>query len=230
MEIIKATDLSRDKNWRIMLYAKAGTGKTSAIKYLKGKTVVFDLDGSSTVLAEMEDVTIYKINKEKPISEMMYLLSNLEEITKDCDNLVIDNVSRFQIDWFVEMGKHSKNKISNEIQDYSKWNNYFTRIMNTFYGLEDINILVTAWEMLENVNEDGVSFTRYAPRLRDGVRDSLLGITDIVGRMVVNPKTSGRGVILEGNDTVFAKNRLDNRKATSIEKLFDIGDVSHDEN
>lgn len=229
MEFIDATELQRSNDWRIMLYAKPGVGKTSAIKHLKGKTLVLSLDDSHKVLAGLDNVKIIPFDRTKPNAEMTNFLTNGPEWIKDFDNLVIDNVSSFEKDWFVELGKSSKNKISNEIQDYSKWTNYFARIMTTIYMWKNINILVTAWEMLEDANEDGVMFKRYAPRMRDSVRDGLLGLTDIVGRVVINPKTSGRGVILEGNDTVFAKNRLDNRRICSIEELFNIGDVIHDD-
>lgn len=40
---------------------------------------------------------------------------------------------------------------------------------------------------------------------------------------MVSPKTDGRGVILEGTDAIFAKNRLDNRKLVSIKELFKFG-------
>lgn len=225
MEIIKATTMKRDNDWRIMLYAKPGVGKTSAIRHLQGKTLVLDMDDSSKVLAGEENIDVMKFDRVNANACMNDFLRMGPELSKQYDNIVIDNISSFERDWFVELGKTSKNGISNEIQDYSKWTNYFARVMTTIYMWQGVNILVTAWEMLEDANEDGVNFKRYAPRVRDSVRDGLLGLTDVVGRVVINPKTSGRGVILEGNDTLYAKNRLDNRKVCSIEELFTIGDV-----
>ena len=35
----------------------------------------------------------------------------------------------------------------------------------------------------------------------------MLGLTDVVGRVVVNEKTGNRGCILEGSEGVYAKNR-----------------------
>ena len=53
-----------------------------------------------------------------------------------------------------------------------------------------------------------------------------MGLTDVVARMVVNPKTDERGFILDGNNAIFAKNRLDQRKACKASELFDIEDTN----
>lgn len=224
MEIKKATDLKRDKDWRIMIYAKPGTGKTSLARYLKGNTLVFDMDDSTKVLAGLPNVDIIQFDRVHPHEFITKFINEASDLIKNYDNLVIDNISSFEKDWFVERGRTSKNGISNEIQDYSQWTNYFARIMTTIYLLKDINILVTAWEnQREITTERGQTFNQYAPQIRDSVRDNLMGLTDIVGRMIINPDTGNRGIILEGNDAVYAKNRLDQRKATPAEELFLIG-------
>lgn len=224
MEIKKAMNLHRTKDWRIMLYAKPGVGKTSSIKYLKGKTLVLDMDDSSKVLAGVENIDVISFDRVHPDKFITEFIKEAPQIINNYDNLVVDNISSFERDWFVEKGRNSKNGISNEIQDYSQWTNYFARIMTTIYMMKDINILVTAWETQREITtEKGQIFNQYAPSIRESVRDGLLGLTDIVGRMIINPETSGRGVILEGNDGIYTKNRLDSRTASSIEELFDIG-------
>ncbi|WP_099974222.1 AAA family ATPase [Lactobacillus terrae] len=226
MEIKNAKNISRSKNWKVILYGKPGVGKTSAIKNLKGKTLVIDLDNSSRVLAGT-DVDIIEFDRVHPEEFMETLLKELPEAIKNYDNLVIDNVSSFEKDWFVEKGRNSHNGISNELQDYSQWTNYFARVMTMIYMLPDINIVTTAWENNRQVtNANGQEFNQFAPQLRESVRDGLLGLADVVGRMAINPESGNRGVFLEGNDGMFAKNRLDNRKATSIEQLFNWGDVN----
>ncbi len=40
MKITKAVDINRTQYWRVLLYGKPGLGKTSAVKGLKGKTLV----------------------------------------------------------------------------------------------------------------------------------------------------------------------------------------------
>jgi len=221
MKITKAVDMKRTKDWRIMIYAKPGTGKTSAVNYLQGKTLVLDLDDSAKVLAGAPGVDVVSFDRVHPSEEITKFLKDAPAILKDYNNLVIDNISSFEKDWFVERGRGSHNGISNEMQDYSIWTNFFARIMTTIYLWKDINILVTAWENTRDVtSEQGQKFSQYAPQIRDSVRDNLMGLTDVVGRVVINAKTGNRGVILEGGDAIYAKNRLDERKSVAIENLF----------
>ncbi|MFD1441419.1 AAA family ATPase [Lacticaseibacillus hegangensis] len=225
MQPIKhASSIDRTKNWRVLIYGKPGVGKTSAIRNLDGKTLVLDLDDSSKVLSGAPNIDVQPFDRSKPSEEWKEFLKNLAERVSGYDNLVIDNVSAFEKDWFVERGRASKNGIGNEIQDYGQWANYFSRIMTMIFMDAPVDVLVTAWENTREVtSETGQSFSQYAPAIRDSVRDGLLGLTDVVGRVMVNPKTGGRGVILEGNDTIFAKNRIDGRKSASIETLFEFG-------
>ena len=143
---------------------------------------------------------------------------------------MIDNFTSFQSDWFVERGKNSKNGISNEIQDWGQWPNYFLRILTTLFN-KPLNVYVTAWEDTREISaEDGRVFTQFVPNIRKQVVNELTGWTDVVGRIIVNPKTGNRGVILEGDNSVYAKNRLDDRKACKIEDLFKFGQQSKQEN
>ncbi len=225
MQPIKhASSIDRTKNWRVLIYGKPSVGKTSAIRNLDGKTLVLDLDDSSKVLSGAANIDVQPFDRSKPSEEWKEFLTDLKGRVQGYDNLVIDNVSAFEKDWFVEMGRHSKNGIGNELQDYSRWTNYFARIMTMIFMDAPVNVLVTAWENTRDItSETGQSFSQYAPAIRDSVRDGLLGLTDVVGRVVVNPKTDGRGVILEGTDAIFAKNRLDNRKLVPIKELFKFG-------
>lgn len=229
MGIKKATDIKRYENWRILIYSKPGVGKTSLARYMTGRTLLLNLDNSERSIAGLENVDIYEFDRTHAIESLEKFMKELPTFVNDYDNLIFDNISSLERDWFIEMGKRSKNGVSNEIQDYSRWTNYFLRAMSYIYH-QPINILVTAWETTNEItSETGQSFSQYAPMIRDSVRDTLLGLTNMVGRMMVKKTESGdvRGIILQGSDAIFAKNQLDNRKGCKAEELFYFGGDSH---
>lgn len=229
MKIVKAENVKRTRNWRILIYGKAGLGKTSLIRYLKGKTIVLSMDNSHKVLEGAENVDIRTIDdagvvsfdRKHPSEDIEKFITEVDEVISNYDNLVIDNVSSLQSDWFIEQGRKSKNGISNELQHYNQWTNYFLRILTAIYN-KPINIYITAWEDTHELNlETGQIITQYVPQIRNSVLNQLLGLTDVVGRILVNAKTGARGLILEGSEGTYAKNRLDSRTACKIEELFD---------
>ena len=186
MKITKATDLSRTNNWRILIYGKAGLGKTSQIKHLKGNTIVLSMDNSHKVLEGIPNVNVRTIDdegkisfdREYPSEDINIFLKEIDEVLDQYDNLVIDNISSFQSDWFVEQGRKSKNGISNELQHYSQWTNYFLRILTAIYS-KPINIYVTAWEDTHELNlETGQIITQFVPQIRTSVLNQLLGLTE----------------------------------------------------
>lgn len=223
MTLHSMKDVSKTDKFRVAIYGKPGTGKTSAAKYLTGKSIIVPFDNSEKVLGGLDNIETETFDKSIPTKELARLVTELPKELTGFNNLILDNVSALEKAWFIEQGRNSKSGIRNELQDYSGWTNFFIRVIDSFYKLP-INILVTAWETQNDFTSmTGQTFDQYSPQLRDSVRDTFMGLTDVVGRVMVNPDTGKRGVILEGNDGIYAKNRLDDRKACAIEDLFKWG-------
>ncbi|TYK79842.1 AAA family ATPase, partial [Streptococcus pyogenes] len=134
MKITKATEITKTHNWRILIYGKPGNGKTYLTNYLKGKTLILDMDHSSKTIAGNENIDIIQFDRTHPSDFMTEFLTELPELIKEYDNLVIDNITSWQSDWFIEQGRKSKNGITNELQQYNMWTNYYLRVLTTIYS------------------------------------------------------------------------------------------------
>ena len=69
MKVESLKNVSRTDNWRICLYGKPGVGKTSAVRFLKGKTLILALDNSAKVLGG-SDIDVIEFNRNHPEGEI----------------------------------------------------------------------------------------------------------------------------------------------------------------
>ena len=224
MNITSASDMKRDENFCIMLYAEPGGGKTSTVQYLKGKTLLLDIDHTSRVLAGKDNIDVAKIDSDNPeqsIKEFyVYAKTNIGKY----DNIVIDNLSHYQKLWFMEKAKHTKSG-QPELKDYGIFDNHLIGIVEAFKGL-NVNTIFTAWESTRQITlESGQLYNQFLPDIREKVVNHIMGIIPVVGRLIRNPQTKVRGFILSKSDGTFAKNQLDNREFCLQNEIFTIGDT-----
>lgn len=108
-----------------------------------------------------------------------------------------------------------------ELKDYALLDNHLLKLVETFNSL-DANVIFTAWETTRNItHDDGQQYTQFIPDIRDKIVNHIMGIVHVVGQLV--KKADGtRGFVLEGNQSVFAKNHLDQRKGCVQQELIPV--------
>ncbi|MCW6680853.1 AAA family ATPase [Aerococcaceae bacterium NML130460] len=223
LNIKKATEITQD-NATYLIYANPGVGKTSAIKYFLGKTLVIDIDKSSTVLRGCENIDIAEVNTHDIWDEWTEIVKALlKGAANDYDTIVIDNISELFRSSLANLGRKGNNNRVPSMADYQRVD--FT-LLDSLRALQKLGkrLVLTAWETSDVwVEPNGQQFNRAMPDVRKSILTNFLGLCDVIGRLVVTEKEDGtqkRGFILTSSPNVFAKNRLDDRKGCKVEDLI----------
>lgn len=224
MKITKATEIKNNDSC-YLIYGNPGFGKTSTAKYLPGKTIVINIDKSAKVLRGNENIDIADIDTHKIWEEWLDTVKELlNGAAKDYDNIVIDNVSELFRACLANLGREGKNHRVPSQADYQRVD--FT-ILDSLRALLQLNkrIVFLAWETSDQwTDENGMIYNRAMPDIRTKILNNFLGLTDVVARLVKKTTDDGeevRGFILQPSASVYAKNRLDDRKGCKVEELFE---------
>ncbi|OCM21573.1 AAA family ATPase [Streptococcus agalactiae] len=224
MKITKATEIKNNDSC-YLIYGNPGFGKTSTAKYLPGKTIVINIDKSAKVLRGNKHIDIADIDTHKIWEEWLDTVKELlNGAAKDYDNIVIDNVSELFRACLANLGREGKNHRVPRQADYQRVD--FT-ILDSLRALLQLNkrIVFLAWETSDQwTDENGMIYNRAMPDIRTKILNNFLGLTDVVARLVKKNTDDGeevRGFILQPSASVYAKNRLDDRKGCKVEELFE---------
>lgn len=227
MEIEHASDLKRGTDFTALIYAQPGTGKTSTLRYLKGKTLVVDIDRTTNVLAGSPNIDIVKLDTKHPLEGARSLLLEISQGYQGVyDNIAIDNLSEFEQAWLGEKANESKTKAGADMgipqmNDYNQLGFYLPDMIRFINSWPGVNKVYTAWETTRQIETpSGQTFNQFTPQIREKIVTNVMGLMNLVGRMVISDKTGQRGFILHPSNAVFAKNQLDNRKFALPEDLF----------
>lgn len=224
MDFKQSETMVRSKNFKMLLYAKPGGGKTSTVRYLKGKTLLLDIDETSQVLSGLPGITVATMNPETPAQDMLNFFNYAAAHINEYDNIVIDNLTHYTKLWLMEKGKNTKSG-QPEIQHYGLFDNHLLKIIAAFNNLE-ANIVYTAWETTREIQLENLQiYHQFLPDIRDKIVNHVMGIIPVVGRLVRNPETKVRGFLLSESNGTFAKNQLDNREFALQTDIFNIGDI-----
>ncbi|AUA18739.1 MULTISPECIES: AAA family ATPase [Streptococcus] len=223
MKITKATDITLNDSC-YLIYGNPGFGKTSALKYIPGKTLVIDIDKSSKVLNGCENISIAEVDSHKIWDEWLNVVKELlKGAAEPFDTIVVDNVSELFRACLANLGREGKNHRVPSQADYQRVD--FT-ILDSLRALLQLKkrIVFTAWETSDQwTDENGMIYNRAMPDIRSKILNNFLGLTDVVARLVKKTTEDGeevRGFILQPSASVYAKNRLDDRKGCKVDELF----------
>lgn len=215
MKITKATDLQKGKNFSALIYAPPGTGKTTTIKYLPGKTLVIDVDRTTNVLTGLENIdVVYADMTDVEIGFKKLLKEIHDNYLTDYDNIVIDNISELEQAWLGEKAKQSKTRDGRamgipEMGDYNKYSFYLTDLIRYVNSWEGVNKVYTAWETTRQIETPGGQlYNQFIPQIREKIINNVMGLVNMVARLVISEETGNRGFILKPSNSTFAKNQL----------------------
>lgn len=211
MKFYSANDIEKIKA-TYLIYGNPGMGKTTSIKFFPGKTLVLDIDRTSHVLKGCSDIDICEISNINTWADWKETVVQLEKEYKGIyDNIAVDNISELERCVLSALGKEGKNQGVPSQGDYQKMQ---FMMVNSLRYLKNLggNIILTAWETTDQyTTPEGQQFNRAFPQLNGKVLNNVMGLCDVVARLMIN-KDGERGFVLAPTNGVFAKNQLDERK------------------
>lgn len=218
MELKNGSEITKSKNAKIIIYSKPGDGKTTVAGKLPGKTLVLDIDGTSQVLEGYSNVDVAEINGEDPHKSIFEFYALAKANIAKYDNIFVDNLTHYQKLWLLKKGENTKSGMP-ELKDYALLDNHLLKLVETFNAL-DANVIFTSWETTrEIIEESGQKYNQFIPDIREKIVNHIMGIESVVARLVKKADDT-RGFILQGNQSIFAKNHLDDRKGCLQEELI----------
>lgn len=218
MKIIGAETIPQKKG-TYLIYCPPGTGKTTTLGMLPGKTLVVDVDRTSHVLRGSKNIDITYLDNTATWAAWKELLKDLtQNYAGKYDNICIDNLSELERCILADFGRQGKNDGVPAQLDYQK----------LYYNLEDSlrflkkcnsRIFLTAWEAVDLfIDVSGAQYNRAMPKISPKILDNICGLCDVVARLGID-KDGGRGFYLSPTPSVYAKNQLDSRKGCKQEEL-----------
>lgn len=228
LELTNGAQITRSQKAKVIMYSKPGDGKTTVSGLLPGKTLVLDIDGTSQVLEGYANVDVAKIDTENPHDSILQFYALAKANINNYDNIFIDNLTHYQKLWLLKKGENTKSGMP-ELKDYALLDNHLLKLVEVFNSL-DANVIFTAWETTRSItHDDGQQYNQFVPDIREKIVNHIMGISHVVARLV--RKADGtRGFILEGNQSIFAKNHLDSRKGCLQNELLSIGSMPSTDN
>ena len=133
--------------------------------------------------------------------------------------VAVDNISELERCILSDLGSQGKNKGVPAMADY-QYMQY--KLVNSLRYMKawGVNVIWTAWEdIVPFTYPDGTQYSRIVPRISNKIVDNICGLCDIVGWIGVNTEGEHH-IFLGGNQSIYAKNQVDNRKECLVEDFI----------
>ena len=203
-----------------LLYGQPGMGKTTTIKYLPGKTLVFDVDRTTRVLSGCENIDICYVDNRDTWTNWRELLTEVvEKYNGKYDNYVVDNISELERCILSDLGRKGKN---NGVPAQADYQYMQFQMVNSLRYMKNLggNLIWTAWETTDLfTTPEGQTFNRAYPQINSKILNNVCGLCDVVGRIIINSEGK-RGYTFSATNGVYAKNQYDERKGCLQEELI----------
>ena len=228
MNIINANDIQTNKA-TYLIYGAPGIGKTSTARFFPDNTLILDVDRTTRVLKGYKNIDIYYIDNQDTWKAWGQLLKELNEMDlSKYTTIMLDNISELERCILANLGREGKNNRVPAIQHYQQMQFFLVDSLRFLKSLNK-NIVITAWENTDLwTTQDGQQFNRSYPEISAKILTNVMGLCDVVGRIIYNSETENRGFLLQPTDSVFAKNQLDERKFCLQEELMNTGDEDYE--
>lgn len=220
LNIKKATDIKTDKG-TYLIYGNPGMGKTSLVKFLPGRSLLLDVDRTSRVLEGEKNIDIAYIDNVSTWKDYATVTSQLSKMDLSMyDNLILDNISELERCMLANLGREGKNNRVPGIQNYQQVQ-FFLMDSIRFLKTLGLNVIILAWETTDLwTTESGQQFNRAYPQISKKILNNMMGLCDVVGRLVYEPKSDKRGIFLQPKEELFAKNQIDKRSGCLQSELI----------
>lgn len=219
MILTNAKNIDRG-NMTALLYGQPGMGKTTTIKYLPGKTLVFDVDRTTRVLSGCESIDICYVDNRDTWTNWRELLTEVvEKYNGKYDNYVVDNISELERCILSDLGRKGKN---NGVPAQADYQYMQFQMVNSLRYMKNLggNLIWTAWETTDLfTTPEGQTFNRAYPQINSKILNNVCGLCDVVGRIIINSEGK-RGYTFSATNGVYAKNQYDDRKGCLQEELI----------
>lgn len=220
LNITKATDI-KDTHKTYLIYGAPGVGKTSTLKYLKGKTLIIDVDKTSHVLKGSPNIDIYSLDTIEAWQDWDKILLEVGKL--DYDNIVIDNITELERSFLSQLGFEGRNAGVPSMANYQQVQYKIIRSLR-YLKNQGKDIVLTAWETSDSFTDadTGEEYTIILPDIQNKIRNNIMGLCDVVARLTIQNKEDKltRGFFLTPTRSIYAKNQLDDRKGCLQDELF----------